>query len=193
MLSIPCVFLRACVCALLQSSRTGHPGGKCILSAATQKSLERKRGMMWVFTAAVPFPVFHPNPNRNLVIKSDLVLFIAMWKGSRYFNSVMNWKFFTTERKTFFYFFVSYSNLPSLCFRIQRKAAERHRGVVTRTAQKSGSSAERLPETKRGHFRANPQRVPKSASSSRPQWHLSNWPQCGLLTSPLVIIWIEYY
>ncbi|CAI5679436.1 unnamed protein product [Oreochromis niloticus] len=81
-----------------QGSQTGRPRGKSFLSAATQKSLERKRGMM-----------------------------------------------------------------------IQRKAAGRHRGVMTRTAQKSGFSAELLPETKRGHFRANPQRVPKSASSSRPQ------------------------
>lgn len=81
-----------------QSSHTGPPRGKSFLSAATQKSLERKREMM-----------------------------------------------------------------------SQRKAAERHRGVMTRTAKKSGFSAEPLPETKRGHFRANPQRVPKSASSSRPQ------------------------
>lgn len=35
----------------VQSGQTGHPRGKTSLSAATQKSLERKRGMMWVQTA----------------------------------------------------------------------------------------------------------------------------------------------
>lgn len=52
---------------------------------------------------------------------------------------------------------------------IQKKAAERHRGVVTRTGLKNGSSAEQPLETKRGQFRANPQRVPKSTYSSRPR------------------------
>lgn len=81
-----------------QSGHTDHPRGKSSLSAATQKSLERKRGII-----------------------------------------------------------------------IQKKAAERHRGVVTRTGQKSGVSPEHPLETKRGQFRANPQRVPKSTFSSRPR------------------------
>ncbi|XP_073328495.1 uncharacterized protein cp110 [Pagrus major] len=81
-----------------QSGQTGHPRGKTSLSAATQKSLERKRGMM-----------------------------------------------------------------------IQKKAAGRHRGVVTRTGHSTRFSAEQPPETKRGQFRANPQRVPKSSYSSRPR------------------------
>uniref|UniRef100_A0A3P8T5B9 Centriolar coiled-coil protein 110 n=1 Tax=Amphiprion percula TaxID=161767 RepID=A0A3P8T5B9_AMPPE len=81
-----------------QSGNTGHPRGKSSLSAATQKSLERKRGII-----------------------------------------------------------------------IQKKAAERHRGVVTRTGQKSLVSEEQPLETKRGQFRANPQRVPKSTFSSRPR------------------------
>ncbi|KAI3352877.1 hypothetical protein L3Q82_019454 [Scortum barcoo] len=78
-----------------QSGHTGHPRGKSSLSAATQKSLERKRGIM-----------------------------------------------------------------------IQKKAAGRHRGVVTRTGH---NTAEQPLETKRGQFRANPQRVPKSSYSSRPR------------------------
>ncbi|XP_035515811.1 uncharacterized protein si:ch73-100l22.3 [Morone saxatilis] len=81
-----------------QSGHTGRPRGKSSLSAATQKSLERKRGIM-----------------------------------------------------------------------IQKKAAGRHRGVVTKTGHNSGSSGEQPPETKRGQFRANPQRVPKSTYSSRPR------------------------
>ncbi|XP_071359503.1 uncharacterized protein cp110 [Trachinotus anak] len=81
-----------------QSGHTGHPRGKSSLSAATQKSLERKRGMM-----------------------------------------------------------------------IQKKATEKHRGVVTRTGHKTGFSAEQPLETKRGQFRANPQRIPKSTYSTRPR------------------------
>ncbi|XP_036928931.1 uncharacterized protein si:ch73-100l22.3 [Acanthopagrus latus] len=81
-----------------QSGQTGHPRGKTSLSAATQKSLERKRGMM-----------------------------------------------------------------------IQKKAAGRHKGVVRRTGHSTGFSAKQPPETKRGQFRANPQRVPKSTYSSRPR------------------------
>ncbi|KAM7418739.1 hypothetical protein PAMA_016047 [Pampus argenteus] len=81
-----------------QSGHTHHPRGKSSLSAATQKSLERKRGMM-----------------------------------------------------------------------IQKKAAERHRGAVTRTELKMGISDDQPLETKRGQFRANPRRVPKSTYSSRPR------------------------
>ncbi|XP_040001125.1 uncharacterized protein si:ch73-100l22.3 isoform X2 [Xiphias gladius] len=81
-----------------QSGHTGHPRGKSSLSAATQKSLERKRGMM-----------------------------------------------------------------------IQKKVAERHREVVMRTGHKTGFSAEQPLETKRGQFRANPQRVLKSTYSTRPR------------------------
>ncbi|XP_070782594.1 centriolar coiled-coil protein of 110 kDa [Enoplosus armatus] len=81
-----------------RDGHTGHPRGKSSLSAATQKSLERKRGMM-----------------------------------------------------------------------IQKKAAGRHRGVVTRTGHNTGFSAEQPLETKRGQFRANPQRVPKTTYSSRPR------------------------
>ncbi|XP_047434752.1 uncharacterized protein si:ch73-100l22.3 isoform X2 [Mugil cephalus] len=82
----------------LQSGHAGRPRGQSSLSAATQKSLERKRGTM-----------------------------------------------------------------------IQKKAAERHRGVTTRTGPKPGSSAEQPLGTKRGQCRANPQRVPKSTFSSRPR------------------------
>ncbi|XP_054461203.1 uncharacterized protein si:ch73-100l22.3 isoform X2 [Anoplopoma fimbria] len=78
--------------------QSGHPRGKSSLSTATQKSLERKRGLM-----------------------------------------------------------------------IQKKAAERHTGIVTRTGHHTGLSAKQPPETKRGQFRANPQRVPKSTYSSRPR------------------------
>ncbi|XP_008278502.1 uncharacterized protein cp110 [Stegastes partitus] len=81
-----------------QRGHTGQPRGKSCLSAATQKSLERKSGMI-----------------------------------------------------------------------IQKKAAERRRGAETRTGQKSGVSPEQPLETKRGQFRANPQRVPKSTFSSRPR------------------------
>nr|XP_046261814.1 uncharacterized protein si:ch73-100l22.3 isoform X2 [Scatophagus argus] len=81
-----------------QSGHTDRPRGKSSLSAATQKSLERKRAIM-----------------------------------------------------------------------IQKKAAGRHKGVVTRTGHNAGISAEQPPETKRGQFRANPQRVPKSTYSSRPR------------------------
>ncbi|XP_022063589.2 uncharacterized protein si:ch73-100l22.3 isoform X1 [Acanthochromis polyacanthus] len=81
-----------------QSGHTGHPRGKSSLSAATQKSLERKRGII-----------------------------------------------------------------------IQKKAAERHRGFVKRTGLKSLVSEEQPLKTKRGQFRANPQRVPKSTFSSRPR------------------------
>ncbi|KAF3844034.1 hypothetical protein F7725_016082 [Dissostichus mawsoni] len=78
--------------------QSGHPRGRSSLSIATQKSLERKRGMM-----------------------------------------------------------------------IQKKAAERHKGVVTMSGPSSGLSSEQPPETRRGQFRANPQRVPKSTRSSRPR------------------------
>ncbi|XP_068448690.1 uncharacterized protein cp110 isoform X2 [Clinocottus analis] len=78
-----------------QTGHTGHLRGKSSLSTATQKSLERKRGIM-----------------------------------------------------------------------IQKKAAERHTGVVTRTGH---NTVAQPPETKRGQFRANPQRVPKSTYSSRPR------------------------
>ncbi|XP_072240418.1 uncharacterized protein cp110 [Leuresthes tenuis] len=81
-----------------QNGHTDCPRGKSSLSAATRKSLERKRGTM-----------------------------------------------------------------------IQKKATERHGGVMARTGQKSGFSAEKPQETKRGQFKANPQRVPKSACSSRPR------------------------
>ncbi|XP_059183509.1 uncharacterized protein si:ch73-100l22.3 [Centropristis striata] len=81
-----------------QSGHTGHPRGKSSLSAATQKSLERKRGMM-----------------------------------------------------------------------IQKKTAERHTGVVTRIGHNTGFCAKQPVGTKRGQFRANPQRVPKSTYSSRPR------------------------
>ncbi|XP_042341363.1 uncharacterized protein si:ch73-100l22.3 isoform X2 [Plectropomus leopardus] len=81
-----------------QGGHAGHPRRKSSLSAATQKSLERKRGVM-----------------------------------------------------------------------IQKKAAERHTGVAMRTGHNSGFSAEQPLETKRGQFRANPQRVPKSTNSSRPR------------------------
>uniref|UniRef100_UPI0037E82E46 centriolar coiled-coil protein of 110 kDa n=1 Tax=Semicossyphus pulcher TaxID=241346 RepID=UPI0037E82E46 len=80
-----------------QSGHTGRPRGKSSLSAATQKSLQRKRGMM-----------------------------------------------------------------------IQKRAAGRPRGAVTRTGHNAGSSAEQPQETKR-ELRANPQRVPKSTYSSRPR------------------------
>uniref|UniRef100_A0A096LZW3 Centriolar coiled-coil protein 110 n=1 Tax=Poecilia formosa TaxID=48698 RepID=A0A096LZW3_POEFO len=53
---------------------------------------------------------------------------------------------------------------------IQKKAAECHRGSAARTGPKSGFSVEKKQETKnRGHFKANPQRVPKSVCSSRPR------------------------
>ncbi|XP_014842095.1 PREDICTED: uncharacterized protein LOC106917550 isoform X1 [Poecilia mexicana] len=53
---------------------------------------------------------------------------------------------------------------------IQKKAAECHRGAAARTGPKSGFSVEKRQETKnRGHFKANPQRVPKSVCSSRPR------------------------
>ncbi|XP_010743293.3 uncharacterized protein cp110 [Larimichthys crocea] len=81
-----------------QSGHTGRPREKSSLSAATQKSLERKRGMM-----------------------------------------------------------------------IQKKAAGKHRGAVTRTGHNTGLSAEQPSERKRGQFRANPQRVPRSTYSSRPR------------------------
>lgn len=81
-----------------QSGHTGHLRGKSSLSAATQKSLERKRAML-----------------------------------------------------------------------IQKKATERPRGVVIKTAHKTGFSAERLLETKHGRFRTNPQSNPKSTHSTRPR------------------------
>ncbi|XP_047189775.1 uncharacterized protein si:ch73-100l22.3 isoform X1 [Scophthalmus maximus] len=81
-----------------QSGHAGLPSGKSSLSVATQKSLERKKGMM-----------------------------------------------------------------------IQRKAAERHRDAVKKTGHKTGFSAKQPPETKRGQFRANPLRVPKSTFSTRPR------------------------
>ncbi|XP_034389088.1 uncharacterized protein si:ch73-100l22.3 [Cyclopterus lumpus] len=52
---------------------------------------------------------------------------------------------------------------------IQKKVAERHTGVVTRTGHNTRFSAEQPPETKRGQFRTNPQRIPKSTCSSRPR------------------------
>ncbi|KAM4595797.1 uncharacterized protein cp110 [Fundulus diaphanus] len=52
---------------------------------------------------------------------------------------------------------------------IQKRTAECHGGAVVRTGQKSRFSAEKPSETKRGQFIANPQRVPKSVSSSRPR------------------------
>lgn len=81
-----------------QSEHTCLPRRKSSLSTATQKSLERKRGMM-----------------------------------------------------------------------IQKKAAERYTGVVTRSGRNTGFPAEQPPETKRGQFRANPQRIPKSTYSSKPR------------------------
>ncbi|XP_074485044.1 uncharacterized protein cp110 isoform X2 [Sebastes fasciatus] len=81
-----------------RSGHTGRPRGKSSLSTATQKSLERKRGVM-----------------------------------------------------------------------IEKKAAGRHTGVATRTGHNTGFSTEQPPETKRGQFRANPQRVLKSTLSSRPR------------------------
>ncbi|XP_076585274.1 uncharacterized protein cp110 [Chaetodon auriga] len=81
-----------------QSGHTNRPRGKSSLSAATKKSLERKRGLM-----------------------------------------------------------------------IQKKAAGRHRGVVTVAGHNTGLSAKQPQEPKRGQFGANPQRVPKSTYSSRPR------------------------
>ncbi|XP_054897122.1 uncharacterized protein si:ch73-100l22.3 [Poeciliopsis prolifica] len=52
---------------------------------------------------------------------------------------------------------------------IQKKAAECHKGAAARTGPKSGFSVEKPQETKRGQFKANPQRVPKSVCSSRPR------------------------
>ncbi|XP_032420055.1 uncharacterized protein cp110 [Xiphophorus hellerii] len=52
---------------------------------------------------------------------------------------------------------------------IQKKAAECHRGAAAQTGPKSGFSVEKPQETKRGQFKANPQRVPKSVCSSRPR------------------------
>ncbi|XP_061578412.1 uncharacterized protein cp110 isoform X2 [Cololabis saira] len=78
--------------------QNGCPRGKTSLSAATQKSLERKRGMM-----------------------------------------------------------------------IQKKTAERHMAqVLMRTGQKSEFSVEKQQQIKRRKFRANPERVLRSACSSRP-------------------------
>lgn len=56
--------------------------------------------------------------------------------------------------------------LPS---RMQKKAVGRHMGVLARNGHNAGFSAEQPQETKRGQFKANPQRVPKSTYSSRPQ------------------------
>ncbi|KAM4603267.1 uncharacterized protein cp110 isoform 2-T2 [Polymixia lowei] len=80
-----------------QSGNTGHSVGKSSLSAATQKSLERKRGVM-----------------------------------------------------------------------IQKKAAERKRGIGMRAGHRPSLKAEKPSEPKRGQFRANPQRVPKITYSCRP-------------------------
>nr|XP_015825398.2 uncharacterized protein si:ch73-100l22.3 isoform X2 [Nothobranchius furzeri] len=52
---------------------------------------------------------------------------------------------------------------------IQKRALERHRGDTTKTGQKSTFTVERPQETKRGQFKANPQRLPTSAYSSRPR------------------------
>ncbi|XP_034544116.1 uncharacterized protein si:ch73-100l22.3 isoform X2 [Notolabrus celidotus] len=52
---------------------------------------------------------------------------------------------------------------------MQKKAAGRLHGAVTGTGHSAGSSPEQPLETKRGQFRANPQRVPKSTNSSRPR------------------------
>lgn len=105
-----------------QNGVGGQPKGKSSLSAATQKSLERKRDLM-----------------------------------------------------------------------IQKKTAERHRGAGMRTRHKPGFSAEQPLETRAGQFRANPQRVPKSTYTSRPRWHPSNWPHCGILIRPLAITWISLH
>ncbi|XP_035037836.1 uncharacterized protein si:ch73-100l22.3 isoform X2 [Hippoglossus stenolepis] len=51
----------------------------------------------------------------------------------------------------------------------QKKGAERHRNVVKKTGHKTGISAEQPQKAKRGQFRANPLRVPKSALSARPR------------------------
>ncbi|KAJ0044274.1 hypothetical protein NL108_003692 [Boleophthalmus pectinirostris] len=81
-----------------QNGPGGQHRGKSLLSAATQKSLERKRGLM-----------------------------------------------------------------------IQKKTAERHRGVSMRSRHKPGFTAQQPLETQAGQYRANPQRVPKSTYTSRPQ------------------------
>ncbi|XP_043970223.1 uncharacterized protein si:ch73-100l22.3 [Gambusia affinis] len=52
---------------------------------------------------------------------------------------------------------------------IQKKAAECHRGAPAQTGPKSGFSVEKPQETKRGQFKATPQRVPKSVCLSRPR------------------------
>ncbi|XP_028268364.1 centriolar coiled-coil protein of 110 kDa [Parambassis ranga] len=80
-----------------QSGHSGHPRGKSTLSAATRKSLERKKGVM-----------------------------------------------------------------------IQKKTAEGNRAVMMRAGPKPRFPAEKQQETKRGQFRGNSQRIPKSTSSSRP-------------------------
>ncbi|XP_062244485.1 uncharacterized protein cp110 [Platichthys flesus] len=51
----------------------------------------------------------------------------------------------------------------------QKKGAERHRNVVKKPGHKTGISAEQPQKAKRGQFRANPLRVPKSALSARPR------------------------
>lgn len=80
------------------------------------------------------------------------------------------------------------SSFPS---RIQKKTAERQRGVLT-VGRKTGISPDQPPETKRGQFRANPKRVPKSTHSSRPWWHVLNRPQWELLIRPLKMSLILY-
>ncbi|XP_053275002.1 uncharacterized protein si:ch73-100l22.3 [Pleuronectes platessa] len=51
----------------------------------------------------------------------------------------------------------------------QKKGAERPRHVVKNPGHRTGISAEQPQKTKRGQFRANPLRVPKSALSARPR------------------------
>ncbi|XP_060939506.1 uncharacterized protein si:ch73-100l22.3 [Limanda limanda] len=51
----------------------------------------------------------------------------------------------------------------------QKKGVERHRNVVKKPGHKTGICAEQPQKAKRGQFRANPLRVPKSALSARPR------------------------
>lgn len=52
---------------------------------------------------------------------------------------------------------------------IQKNSAERNRVVRANMRQKTGISPEQLPESRRGQFRANPQRVSKKSFSTRPR------------------------
>lgn len=119
---------------------------------------------------------------------SQIITFLIL----KLFNFIQE----TTGQESFFIFHKQYlcpwlkpSSLPSS---IQKKAVGRHRAAVTRNGHNTGFSAEQPQETKRGQFRGNPQRVPKSTYSSRPRWHFPNWPQWGLLIRPLVFKWILY-